>query len=70
MDLATSIEIYFPPVEEEYWDDYPIVVKADIGGHRVHRMYVDNESASEVLHEHCLNRLSLEIRRKMVPTSS
>ncbi|GJX32280.1 hypothetical protein Tco_0242135, partial [Tanacetum coccineum] len=41
-----------------------LVVKAKVGGHR---MYVDGGSALEVLYEHFLNRLRLEVKRHMTP---
>ncbi|GJZ85358.1 hypothetical protein Tco_0650697 [Tanacetum coccineum] len=31
----------------------PMVVEAEVGGHLIHRMYVDGGSASEVLYENC-----------------
>ncbi|GKA23303.1 hypothetical protein Tco_0709265 [Tanacetum coccineum] len=34
----------------------PLVIEAEIGGHIIHRMYVDGGSSTEVLYEHCLNR--------------
>ena len=33
-------------------------------------MYVDNGSASEVLYEHCFNRLSPEVRKRMIPSTT
>ncbi|GKA30336.1 reverse transcriptase domain-containing protein [Tanacetum coccineum] len=35
----------------------PLVIKVEIGGHAVHRMYVDGGSSMEVLYEHCFDRL-------------
>nr|GEX74369.1 reverse transcriptase domain-containing protein [Tanacetum cinerariifolium] len=34
-----------------------MIIEAEIGGHFIHRMYVDGGSASEILYEHCFNRL-------------
>ena len=65
-----DLEISFPPVQGDDWDDHPLVIKAEVGGHRVHRMYVDNGSVSEVLYEHCFNRLSPEIRKRMIPATT
>lgn len=64
------MEISFPPIKSNDWDDHPLVIKAEIGSRLVHRMYVDTGSASEVLYEHCFNRLSPEVRNRMVPASA
>nr|GEW22376.1 reverse transcriptase domain-containing protein [Tanacetum cinerariifolium] len=48
----------------------PMIIEAEIGGHIVHRMYVDGGSASEILYEHCFNRLRPEIRNQMVPATT
>ncbi|GJX29929.1 reverse transcriptase domain-containing protein [Tanacetum coccineum] len=45
----------------------PLVIEAEIGGHAVHRMYVDGGSSMEVLFKHCFNRLRPEIKSQMVP---
>ncbi|GJT15436.1 reverse transcriptase domain-containing protein [Tanacetum coccineum] len=41
-----------------------------IRGHCIHRMYVDGGSASEILYEHCFNRLRLEIKNQLVPATT
>nr|GEW06191.1 reverse transcriptase domain-containing protein [Tanacetum cinerariifolium] len=46
----------------------PMIIETDIGGHCIHRMYVDGGSASEILYEHCFNRLLLKIKNHLVPT--
>ncbi|GJW60546.1 reverse transcriptase domain-containing protein [Tanacetum coccineum] len=48
----------------------PFVIEAKIGGHMIHRMYVDGGSSTEVLYEHCFNRLGPEIKSQMVPTTT
>nr|GEV17661.1 reverse transcriptase domain-containing protein [Tanacetum cinerariifolium] len=48
----------------------PLVIEAKIGGHMIHRMYVDGGSSTEVLYEHCFNRLRLEVKNQMVPTTT
>ncbi|GKA46142.1 hypothetical protein Tco_0738938 [Tanacetum coccineum] len=34
-----------------------MIIEAEIGGHYIHRMYVDGRSASEILYEHYFSRL-------------
>ncbi|GJY43970.1 hypothetical protein Tco_0432183 [Tanacetum coccineum] len=42
-------EITFPPLSANKGTEGPLVIKAEIGGHAVHRMYVDRGSSMEVL---------------------
>nr|GEU68045.1 reverse transcriptase domain-containing protein [Tanacetum cinerariifolium] len=48
----------------------PMIIEAEIGGHCIHRIYVDGGSASEILYEHCFNRLRQEIKNQLVPAIS
>ncbi|GKD11599.1 reverse transcriptase domain-containing protein [Tanacetum coccineum] len=47
-----------------------MIIEAEIGGHCIHRMYVDGGSASEILYEHCFNRLCSEIKNQLVPATT
>ncbi|GKA36022.1 reverse transcriptase domain-containing protein [Tanacetum coccineum] len=42
-------EISFPPLKEEEGTEGPMIIEAEIGGHFIHRMYVDGGSASKIL---------------------
>ncbi|GJY64329.1 hypothetical protein Tco_0465789, partial [Tanacetum coccineum] len=48
----------------------PMIIEAEIGGHFIHRIYVDGGLASEILYEHCFNRLRLEVKSQMIPTTA
>ncbi|GJV50674.1 reverse transcriptase domain-containing protein [Tanacetum coccineum] len=48
----------------------PMIIEAEIGGHFVHRMYVDRGASSEILYEHCFVKLRPEIRSQMVPPTT
>nr|GEV29769.1 reverse transcriptase domain-containing protein [Tanacetum cinerariifolium] len=48
----------------------PMIIEAEIGGHCVHRMYVDGGSDSKILYEHCFNRLRLKIKNQLVPATT
>nr|GEW07217.1 hypothetical protein [Tanacetum cinerariifolium] len=63
-------EITFPPLTANKGTGGPLVIKAKIGGHAVHRIYVDEGSSMEVLYEHCFNRLRSKIKSQMVPTTT
>nr|GEU30096.1 reverse transcriptase domain-containing protein [Tanacetum cinerariifolium] len=41
-----------------------------MGGHTIHRMYIDGGSSMEILYEHCFNRLQPEIKNQMVPATA
>ncbi|GKE21723.1 hypothetical protein Tco_1433235, partial [Tanacetum coccineum] len=48
--------ISFPPLGDEDGTEGPMIIEAEIGGHFVHRIYVDNGASSEILYEHCFIR--------------
>ncbi|GJT94273.1 reverse transcriptase domain-containing protein [Tanacetum coccineum] len=62
--------ISFPPLGEEDGTEGPMIIEAEMGGHCVHRMYVDGGSSSEILYEHCFNRFRPEVRNQMVPATT
>nr|GEX61896.1 reverse transcriptase domain-containing protein [Tanacetum cinerariifolium] len=63
-------EITFPPLTTSNGTEGPLVIKAEMGGHTIHRMYIDGGSSMEILYEHCFNRLQPEIKSQMVPTTT
>ncbi|GKA26010.1 reverse transcriptase domain-containing protein [Tanacetum coccineum] len=63
-------EITFPSLTTSSGTKGPLVIEAEIGGHIIHRMYVDGGYSMEVLYEHCFNRLRPEIKSQMVPTTT
>nr|GEZ07396.1 reverse transcriptase domain-containing protein [Tanacetum cinerariifolium] len=65
--FSLNPEIFFPPLGEDEGIERPMIIEAEIGGHYIHLIYVDGESASEILYEHCFNRLRPEIKNQLVP---
>nr|GEU49433.1 reverse transcriptase domain-containing protein [Tanacetum cinerariifolium] len=63
-------EITFPPLATSRGTEGPLVIEAVIGGHMIHRMYVDRGSSTEVLYEHYFNRLRPEIKSQMVSATT
>ncbi|GJW02789.1 hypothetical protein Tco_1561645 [Tanacetum coccineum] len=47
--FSSNTEISFPPLDEDEGTEGPMIIEAEIGGHCIHRMYVDGGSASEIL---------------------
>ncbi|GJS82908.1 hypothetical protein Tco_0749449 [Tanacetum coccineum] len=47
--FSPNLEIFFPPLGEDEGTEGPMIIEAEIGGHYIHRMYVDGGSASEIL---------------------
>ncbi|GJX41313.1 reverse transcriptase domain-containing protein [Tanacetum coccineum] len=70
LSFAHVNEITFPPLSANKGIEGPFVIEAEIGGHAIHRMYVDGGSSMEVLYEHCFNRLRPEIKSQMVPATT
>ncbi|GJU96908.1 reverse transcriptase domain-containing protein [Tanacetum coccineum] len=47
-----------------------MIIEAEIGGHCIHRMYVDGGSASKILYEHCFSRIRPEIKNQLIPATT
>nr|GEX48623.1 hypothetical protein [Tanacetum cinerariifolium] len=58
--------IAFPQLTASNGTEGPLVIEAEMGGHVIHRMYIDGGSSMEILYEHCFNRLRPEIKSQMV----
>nr|GEY03326.1 reverse transcriptase domain-containing protein [Tanacetum cinerariifolium] len=63
-------EIAFPQLAASNGTEGPLVIEAEMGGHMIHRMYIDDGSSMEILYEHCFNRLRPEIKSQMVPATT
>nr|GEX85429.1 hypothetical protein [Tanacetum cinerariifolium] len=59
-------EITFPPLATSRGTEGPLVIEAKIGGHMIHRMYVDRGSSVVIHYEHCFNRIRPKIKSQMV----
>ncbi|GJV78683.1 reverse transcriptase domain-containing protein [Tanacetum coccineum] len=68
--FSPNPEIFFPLLGEDEGTKGPLIIEAEIGGHCVHRMYVDGGSASEILYEHCFSRLRSEIKKQLIPATT
>ncbi|GKE60629.1 hypothetical protein Tco_1510996 [Tanacetum coccineum] len=64
--FSLDSKISFPPLGDEDGTEGPMINEAEIGGHFIHRIYVDGGSALEILYEHCFNRLRSEVKSQMV----
>nr|GEW34111.1 reverse transcriptase domain-containing protein [Tanacetum cinerariifolium] len=62
--------ISFPPLREEDRTEGPMIIEAEMGGHFVHRMYVDEGSSLEILYEHCFNKFRPEVKSQMIPATT
>nr|GEX55060.1 hypothetical protein [Tanacetum cinerariifolium] len=66
MDETSQREITFPPLTTSSRAEGPLVIEAKIGGHMIHRMYVEGSSSMKILYEHCFNQLRPEVKNQMV----
>ncbi|GJU20530.1 reverse transcriptase domain-containing protein [Tanacetum coccineum] len=64
------MEISFPPLEDDDGKEGPMIIEAEIGGHLIHRIYVDGGSTSEILYKHYFNRLHPEVKSQMIPATT
>ncbi|GJZ88790.1 reverse transcriptase domain-containing protein [Tanacetum coccineum] len=68
--FSPEIMTSFPPLGEKDGTEGPMIIEAEVGGHLIHRMYVDGGASSEILYEHCFNQLRPEIRKQIVPATT
>ncbi|GJY97682.1 reverse transcriptase domain-containing protein [Tanacetum coccineum] len=68
--FSPNTEILFLPLDEDEGTKGPMIIEVEIGGHCIHRMYVDGGSASDILYEHCFNRLHPEIKNQLVSATT
>ncbi|GJR78847.1 reverse transcriptase domain-containing protein [Tanacetum coccineum] len=64
--FSPETAISFPPLGEEDGTEVPMIIEDEMGGHFVHRVYIDGRASSEVLYEHYFVKLRKEIRDQMV----
>nr|GEV00567.1 reverse transcriptase domain-containing protein [Tanacetum cinerariifolium] len=62
--------ISFPILGEEDGTKGPMIIEAEMGGHCVHRVYVDGGSSSKILYEHCFSKFRLEIKNQLFPANT
>nr|GEX49068.1 hypothetical protein [Tanacetum cinerariifolium] len=55
---------------EEDGTEGPMIIEAEMGGHCVHRIYVDGGFSSEILYEHCFSKFRPEIKNQLIPTNT
>nr|GEV54019.1 reverse transcriptase domain-containing protein [Tanacetum cinerariifolium] len=48
----------------------PMIIEAEMGGHCVHRMYVDEGSSSKILYEHYFSKFRSEIKNQLILTKT
>ncbi|GKE25321.1 reverse transcriptase domain-containing protein, partial [Tanacetum coccineum] len=70
LELLYDPKISFSTLGDNSGQETPIVIEAEVEGHLIHCMYVDEGSASKVLYEHCFNWLHPKIKSQMVPATT
>nr|GEW48576.1 reverse transcriptase domain-containing protein [Tanacetum cinerariifolium] len=65
-----SKDVKGAPEYKEEGTEGPMIIEAEIGGHCIHRMYVDGGSDLEILYEHCFNRHHPKIKNQLVPATT
>nr|GEW01668.1 reverse transcriptase domain-containing protein [Tanacetum cinerariifolium] len=68
--FSPNPKISFPPLGNKDEMKSPMIIEADLGGHFIHRIYVDGGSDSEILYEHCFNRLRPKVKNQMVSATA
>nr|GEZ93680.1 reverse transcriptase domain-containing protein [Tanacetum cinerariifolium] len=65
-----NILISFPAISSEDVFEEPLIVKAEVEGYLVRRVYVDEGSSVEVMFEHCFENLDSRIKAKLKETQT
>nr|GEU90864.1 reverse transcriptase domain-containing protein [Tanacetum cinerariifolium] len=69
-NFSSKLVISFPTLGEEDGTEGPMIIEAKMGGHCVHRIYVDGGSSSEILYEHCFIKFCPEIKNQLIPANT
>nr|GFA42752.1 reverse transcriptase domain-containing protein [Tanacetum cinerariifolium] len=70
VENRSSNKFSFPQLAASNGTEGPLFIEAEMGGHMIHRMYIDGGSSMEILYEHCFNRLRPEIKSQMFPATT
>nr|GEW49945.1 reverse transcriptase domain-containing protein [Tanacetum cinerariifolium] len=75
MDEIMSVTTTFVKGEitasrEEDGTEGPMIIEAAMGGHCVHRIYVDGGSSLEILYEHCFSKFRPKIKNQLIPANT
>nr|GEV51072.1 hypothetical protein [Tanacetum cinerariifolium] len=62
--------ISFSNLGEEDGTKGPMIIEAEIGGHCVHRMYVDEGSSAKNLYEHYFSKFRPKIKNQLLPVNT
>nr|GEY75365.1 reverse transcriptase domain-containing protein [Tanacetum cinerariifolium] len=68
--FSPNLKFLFPSLGDEDGAEGPMIIETEIGGHFIHRIYVDGVLTSEIRYEHCFNRLHPEVKNQMVPATA
>nr|GEV02672.1 reverse transcriptase domain-containing protein [Tanacetum cinerariifolium] len=62
--------ISFPTPGEEDGTEGPMIIEAEMGGHCMHRIYVDGGSSLKILYEHCFSKFRSKIKNQLIPANT
>nr|GEV82624.1 hypothetical protein [Tanacetum cinerariifolium] len=65
-----DVPITFPPVSKDDVSDGPLIVEAEVEGHWIRRVFVDQGAAVQVMFEHCFDNLSSDIKARLASTQT
>ncbi|KAI3825920.1 hypothetical protein L1987_07661 [Smallanthus sonchifolius] len=59
--------ISFESLTDKDIQEGPLVIYANVAGHRIRRIHVDGGSGAEIMFEHCFERLDEDLKARLVP---
>nr|GEU94434.1 hypothetical protein [Tanacetum cinerariifolium] len=68
--FSPELVISFLTLREEDGTKGRMIIETKMGGHCMHRIYVDGGSSSEILYEHCFSKFRLQIKNQLIPANT
>ncbi|GJW33214.1 hypothetical protein Tco_0053246 [Tanacetum coccineum] len=65
-----DLEISFPSLGNDEGAEGPLIIEAEVGGHQVHRMFIDEGHQLKTLRSLAVYRLPVRIEKQMVPATT
>ncbi|GKB35285.1 reverse transcriptase domain-containing protein [Tanacetum coccineum] len=63
-----NVPITFPSIQPDDVSDEPLIIKAEVEGYLVRRVFVDQGAAVQVMLEHCFRNLPMTVQARLMQT--
>ncbi|GJX84809.1 reverse transcriptase domain-containing protein [Tanacetum coccineum] len=63
-----NVPITFPPIQPDDVSDESLIIKAEVEGYLLRRVFVDQGAGVHVMFEHCFRNLPMMVQARLMPT--